>query len=95
MKPKIFLLVGVLVLFISCGRENVGLSSCYLGYDESIRGTESDYQYYITNVTDSEGLSNSCEACKLRRQNTYDYIVFLEDRKQEIVENISAVLQMK
>ena len=88
MKTKTLFLLGVLTLSISCERLPTGPSDCYFYVYNRIDEIEKDYNYEMTHVVDSEGYSNSLEACIMQRDLTYSYIAEYEDiRDVELGQN--------
>ncbi len=83
MKIKILLLLA-LILFISCGIEDAGPSDCAKYYDDYYIDRDVQYQYDMMHVVDSEGLSNSCEACIIKRGITNEYKQDLEQEKSSL-----------
>ena len=78
MKTKTLFLLGVFTLSISCERLPTGPSDCYFYVYNRIDEIEKDYNYEMTHVVDSEGYSNSLEACIMQRNLTYSYIAELD-----------------
>ncbi len=75
------ILFGTITLFISCGVSDYERSQCALDVDDTLRAFATDYEYKLMNAVDSNGNTQSVEACYIRRGYTEDYIEDLGRRK--------------
>jgi hypothetical protein len=80
MKSK-FLLVGLFTFFISCGLEDAGKSQCAIDVEDTLDSWQTTYNIQMTEAVDSEGNSQSLEACLIRKGLTEEYIQSLKNRR--------------
>ena len=95
MKSRILLLLGVVTLIFSCGIENIGRTDCAIEMENILQTYEDGFQDTMANIVDSNGLSNSCEACIMRREISQAYKGVLEEIKTAVVRDQSCTPEEK
>ena len=84
MKIGKLILLGIFMILVSCGVENLGQSDCAMQYTNALDFAE-DLHQDILSQPDSEGNQQSLAICLSSRQSTVDLIMSLRSAQSQLV----------
>ncbi len=78
MKIGKLILLGILIISVSCGKDGTGRSDCAVDFGNNFDARESRYASDMHNTANSDGDYKSLEACLQRLDLTVNYLIYID-----------------